>query len=195
MEPNCREGFAEASPERIAHLEENQVFVFGSNLDGMHAGGAAYHAYKNFGAVWGRGVGLQGKSYAIPTMQGPVSTIRPYVDGFLEFAGMHPELEFLVTRIGCGIAGFRDEEIAPLFKGARGMANVHLPESFIEILTAMEEPSPSDSRVYFRWSPRASATIERMRAYPLSAEQQRRQSEHLKQLAEEAGYTEKRKKG
>lgn len=127
-------GFAEASPERIGRLEENQVFVFGSNLDGLHVGGAAYHAYKNFGAVWGRGVGLQGRSYAIPTMQGPVSTIEPYVNDFLGFAGMHPELEFLVTRIGCGIAGFRDDEIAPLFKGAKGMPNVRLPRTFLDLL-------------------------------------------------------------
>ena len=92
--------------------------MFGSNLAGMHGGGAAYIAFKQFGAVMGCGVGLRGQSYAIPTMQGGVDTIKPYVDEFIEFAKEHPELFFYVTRIGCGIAGFRDKEIAPLFKDA-----------------------------------------------------------------------------
>ena len=83
-----------------------------------------------FGAVWGQGVGLQGQCYAIPTMQGGVETIKPYVDEFIEFAKMHPEYKFLVTRIGCGIAGFTDEEIAPLFKDAQSLENVWLPKSF-----------------------------------------------------------------
>jgi hypothetical protein len=78
----------------------------------------------------GCGVGVRGQSYAIPTMQGGVETIRPYVDAFIAFAEAHPELFFYVTRIGCGIAGFRDREIAPLFERARGMENVCLPESF-----------------------------------------------------------------
>jgi len=86
------------------------------------------------GTVWGQGVGLQGQSYAIPTMQGGVETIEPYVDGFIEFARMHPELRFLVTRIGCGIAGFRPEEIAPLFAEALEMENVILPEDFVILL-------------------------------------------------------------
>ena len=91
-------------------------------------------AYEKFGAVWGQGTGLQGRSYGIPTMQGGVETIKPYVDEFIGFARQHPELTFLVTRIGCGIAGFRDEEIAPLFKDAAGMANVILPQSFSRII-------------------------------------------------------------
>ena len=78
----------------------------------------------------GQGVGLQGSSYAIPTMQGGVETIRPYVDEFIDFAKEHPELTFLVTRIGCGIAGFLDEEIAPLFKAAHLLDNVVLPEGW-----------------------------------------------------------------
>lgn len=101
----------------------------------MHGGGAAKIAHEKFGAVWGQGVGFQGCSYAIPTMHGPVDDIKPYVDDFLSFAGEHPELEFLVTRIGCGIAGFTDAEVAPLFAGAAGMPNVRLPKSFIDILT------------------------------------------------------------
>lgn len=102
----------EYTPEMISELKENEIFVFGSNLAGMHGGGAARAAVLRFGAVWGQGVGLQGRSYAIPTMQGGVETIKPYVDEFIEFAKSHKELKFLVTRIGCGIAGFRDEQIA-----------------------------------------------------------------------------------
>lgn len=118
------------TPGRITHLNENEVFVFGSNLGGMHGGGAARIAYENFGAVWGEGVGHFGKTYAIPTMQGGVETIKPYVDQFIAYAAEHTELTFYVTRIGCGIAGFRDEEIAPLFKDCRDMDNVVLPRSF-----------------------------------------------------------------
>lgn len=118
------------TPGRITHLNENEVFVFGSNLGGMHGGGAARTAYENFGAVWGEGVGHFGKTYAIPTMQGGVETIKPYVDQFIAYAAEHPELTFYVTRIGCGIAGFRDDEIAPLFKDCKNMDNVVLPKSF-----------------------------------------------------------------
>ncbi len=121
----------EFTPERITELKENEVFVFGSNLAGSHGGGAAWIAYQKFGAIWGQGVGLQGQSYGIPTMQGGVETIKPFVDEFIEFAKEHPELKFLVTRIGCGIAGFRDEEIAPLFKDAIDVENVILPKSFV----------------------------------------------------------------
>jgi hypothetical protein len=78
----------------------------------------------------GQGVGQQGQSYAIPTMQGGVETIRPYVDEFIAFAKAHPELTFLVTRIGCGIAGFTDEEIAPLFSKAHNITNIVLPEGW-----------------------------------------------------------------
>ena len=122
------------TPDRITELKPDEVFVFGSNLAGMHGGGAAYVAFRQFGAVMGCGVGLRGQSYAIPTMQGGVETIRPYVDEFIAFAQGHPELFFYVTRIGCGIAGFRDREIAPLFAEALGLENVCLPETFVRIL-------------------------------------------------------------
>lgn len=118
------------TPDKITYLNDNDVFVFGSNLGGMHGGGAARTAYENFGAVWGEGVGHFGKTYAIPTMQGGVETIKPYVDQFIAYAAEHPELTFYVTRIGCGIAGFRDDEIAPLFNDCRNMNNVVLPKSF-----------------------------------------------------------------
>jgi len=122
------------TPDFITELRPDEVFVFGSNLAGMHGGGAAYVAYRKFGAVMGCGVGLQGQSYAIPTMQGGVDTIEPYVNEFIAFARQHPELFFYVTRIGCGIAGFRDEEIAPLFTEAIGIDNICLPETFVEII-------------------------------------------------------------
>ncbi len=99
----------EYTPDKISELKENEIFVFGSNLAGHHGGGAARLAYNRFGAIWGQGVGLQGQSFAIPTMQGGVETIKSYVDEFIRFAEQHPEYKFLVTRIGCGIAGFRDE--------------------------------------------------------------------------------------
>ena len=118
------------TPEFITSLEPNEIFVFGSNLKGMHGGGAAYIAYRKFGAIMGQGVGLQGQSYAIPTMQGGVETIRPYVDEFIQFAKQHPELTFLVTRIGCGIAGFTDDEISPLFAEAHGVENIVLPPNW-----------------------------------------------------------------
>lgn len=122
------------SPAVIEHLQPNEIFVFGSNLQGMHGGGAARAAYRKFGAIMGCGVGLQGQSYAIPTMQGGVETIRPYVDDFIAFARTHRELKFLVTRIGCGIAGFRDEEIAPLFRAALHEPNIYLPQEFVDCL-------------------------------------------------------------
>jgi hypothetical protein len=115
------------TPENITSLAPNEIFVFGSNLSGMHGGGAAWVAYRKFGAIMGQGVGLQGQSYGIPTMQGGVETIRPYVDEFIGFAKSHPELTFLVTRIGCGIAGFDDAEIAPLFEAAHEVDNIVLP--------------------------------------------------------------------
>ena len=118
------------TPERIEALKADEIFVFGSNLAGMHGGGAAWFAFRKFGAVMGCGVGLRGQSYAIPTMQGGVETIKPYVDEFISFAKSHPELFFYVTRIGCGIAGFKDQEIAPLFKEAAGVENICLPKSF-----------------------------------------------------------------
>lgn len=122
------------TPERITSLADNEVFVFGSNIAGSHGGGAARLAYERFGAVWGEGVGLHGQSYAIPTMQGGVETIKPYVDEFIRFAKENRQLTFFVTRIGCGIAGFRDEEVAPLFKEAIDVDNIILPREFAEFL-------------------------------------------------------------
>ena len=122
------------SPNFINELKDKEIFVFGSNLEGMHGGGAANIAHNKFGAIWGQGVGLQGQSYGIPTMHGGVDVIKPYVDEFINFAKSHPELKFLVTRIGCGIAGFSDEEMAPLFKDAIEIENIYLPKNFYDIL-------------------------------------------------------------
>ena len=122
------------TPKRITELKPNEIFVFGSNLDGEHLGGAAYIAHERFGAVWGQGVGLQGQSYAIPTMQGGVETIRPYVYQFIDYAWNHPDYTFLVTPIGCGIAGFSPEQIAPLFSDALDVENIILPEDFVKII-------------------------------------------------------------
>lgn len=119
------------TPEHIAVLEPGEIFVFGSNLAGAHGGGAARAARLHFGAVMGQGVGLQGRSYAIPTMQGGPETIKPYVDDFIFFAKQHPELTFLVTPIGCGIAGFHARDIAPLFASAIDVENIILPRQFV----------------------------------------------------------------
>lgn len=122
------------TPERISQLSEKEIFVFGSNLAGMHGGGAARIARTQFGAIMGQGVGLQGKSYAIPTMHGGVDEIKPYVDQFIAFATIHKEQTFLVTKIGCGIAGFTEQEIAPLFAEAIDIENVILPKEFVDII-------------------------------------------------------------
>lgn len=121
---------------RIDKLEKDEIFVFGSNLVGKHLGGAAKAAHNKFGAQWGVGVGLTGQAYAIPTMQGGVETIKPYVDEFIEFAQEHLDLKFLVTCIGCGIAGFKAEEIAPLFKKAIAVYNIFLPKEFYDVIVA-----------------------------------------------------------
>lgn len=120
----------EYTPDTIEELKADEVFVFGSNLEGLHGGGAAYVAFKKFGAVMGCGAGFRGQSYAIPTMQGGVDTIRPYVDEFVAFAASHPEYFFYVTRVGCGIAGFKDKEISPLFSEAKELENICLPKGW-----------------------------------------------------------------
>lgn len=119
------------TPERITELSMCEIFVFGSNLAGQHHGGAARMAHDRFGAGWGVGVGPTGQCYAIPTMHGGVEDIKPYVDEFVEYVRKHPNNRFLVTRIGCGIAGFTDEEMAPLFKELKDTPNVCLPEDWL----------------------------------------------------------------
>ncbi len=123
------------TPDFITDLKENEIFVFGSNLEGAHGGGAAKAAHEKFGAIWGQGTGLQGQSYGIPTMHGGVEEIQPFVEEFIDFAAEHPEFTFLVTRVGCGIAGFHDTEMAPLFARAGEVENIYLPESFWNIIS------------------------------------------------------------
>ena len=121
------------TPQMIRQLGENEIFVFGSNANGYHRGGAAAFAMREFGAVWGQGEGLQGKSYAIPTMEG-LDQLREAVNRFAAFADQHQELRFLVTMVGCGIAGYSPRDIAPLFKGCIDLENVALPIEFWSVL-------------------------------------------------------------
>lgn len=125
-----REPHSRITPFMIEHLAPNEIFVFGSNPWGLHNGGASKLAKRRFGAVQGQGEGRQGQAYAIPTIVGGVENIRPHVNRFIEYAAQHPELHFLVTRVGCGTAGFNPEDIAPLFAKAKDMANISLPHDF-----------------------------------------------------------------
>lgn len=138
-EPRMEAGEKESAsnritPERITSLRPDEIFVFGSNLQGMHGGGTARIARLYFGAVLGNGDGPQGQSYAIPTMQGGVDSIRPFVDRFIDYAETHPKQTFLVTPIGCGLAGFTPEDIAPLFRKAVDVPNINLPLRFWQVL-------------------------------------------------------------
>ena len=123
------------TPENVTALADNEVFVFGSNQSGRHGAGAARTALK-WGAKWGQAEGLQGKTYGIPTKNAaitktlPVNVIETYVSDFIQFAKKHQELVFLVTEIGCGLAGYHPKDIAPLFEDAVNVENIYLPERF-----------------------------------------------------------------
>lgn len=117
------------TPNQIRTLDSNEIFVFGSNAKGMHGGGAARAAVNLFGAIWGQGHGLQGQSYAIDSMSG-IEPLKKDIADFVAFARQHSEMRFLVTRIGCGIAGYKASEMAPLFKDCAELENVTLPEDF-----------------------------------------------------------------
>lgn len=119
--------------DRIAELGGNEIFVFGSNIQGAHGGGAAWFAHKNFGAEWGVGEGLTGRTYALPTMEGEAS-LKKAVENFIACAKQHPELTFLVTAVGCGIAGYLPSQVAPLFKEATSQENIYLPQVFWDVL-------------------------------------------------------------
>lgn len=123
------------TPDMITDMKTNELFVFGSNLSGLHGGGAAALAQLKFGAKWGKGEGIMGRSYALPTLGKnfkafTVKDIEKYVNRMIDCAQKHPELIFLVTEIGCGIAGFKVEEIAPLFNKVIEIDNIHLPVRF-----------------------------------------------------------------
>jgi hypothetical protein len=128
------------TPERITFLAPNEIFVFGSNYAGRHGKGAAKDAIR-FGARWGQGDGLSGQTYGIPTKGYkleilPLHYIRIAVERFLRRAAASPEFTFLVTPIGCGLAGYSPKDIAPMFKDSP--PNVVLPESFLRVLGKLE---------------------------------------------------------
>jgi uncharacterized protein (DUF1810 family) len=131
--------FGAFSPDYIDTLLPGQVFVFGSNALGYHTGGASGTARKKFGAVWGQAEGLQGQSYAIPVDFGKGirkdAEVKAAIDRFIAFAKAHHELFFFVTRVGCGIAGYHDEEMAQFFREALELNNVCLPKSFVDALS------------------------------------------------------------
>ena len=122
--------------DEIDTLVDNQIFVFGSNESGIHGGGAARKAFDDFMAEWGNPEGLQGQTYAIPTKNKnhkatlSIDEIKVYVDRFIEFAKNDSEHQFLVTEIGCGLAGLSTVDVGPLFKDCKDMDNVSLPQLF-----------------------------------------------------------------
>lgn len=122
------------SPVLITKLSQCEVFVFGSNLQGLHYGGAANIAFAKFGAEWGVGDGPTGQCYAIPTMHGGLDVIRPYVEKFIKYAKENPMKRFLLTRIGCGIAGFKDDDMASLFNGIINVHNIAFPKVWLPSL-------------------------------------------------------------
>ncbi|WP_194419978.1 A1S_2505 family phage non-structural protein [Microbacterium abyssi] len=119
------------TPKVVEHLEQNEIFVFGSNAGGLHGGGAARVAHERFGAVWGEGHGHHGQSYAIDTMSG-LDVLASEANDFVAYAAARPDLRFLLTPVGCGIAGYTPEEVAPLFTGLPD--NVTVPASFAPYL-------------------------------------------------------------
>ena len=127
------------TPENITELDPDEIFVFGSNLDGNHAGGAARTAIK-WGAKMGQAEGIQGKTYAIPTMFDTVEEIKPYINRFIQYAKLNPYKRFLVTKIGCGIAGFDYKLIAPMFisKIRENISNICLPKEWLVYLISTE---------------------------------------------------------
>jgi hypothetical protein len=122
------------------------IFVFGSNLAGRHGKGAAKTALERYGAIYGQGIGLQGRSYALPTKDAklnplPLVEIQRHVSIFLGFADAHPDLTFQVTKIGCGLAGYAEEQIAPLFVDPP--VNVQLPEGWNTLSRQLRLPFES----------------------------------------------------
>jgi len=123
------------TPGWIDEMDENEVFVFGSNTRGIHDGGASFTAVQYFGAIVGQSEGPQGQSYAIPTDGASLTDIQASVNRFVIYAKAHPHLTFLVTEIGCGTAGYHPMEISPMFKDAVAVPNIYLPKIFWRYLT------------------------------------------------------------
>ena len=131
------------TPENIEFLSPNQIFVFGSNLAGEHGGGAARKAYDDFGAIWGQGIGLQGQSYAVPTLgrsyeKLTLNEIHEHINDLLKYCCKNRQLFFFITKIGCGIAGFSVNEIGPLFRPFILLKNVSLPKEFYDICEKLQ---------------------------------------------------------
>lgn len=130
------------TPNSITQLEEDEVFVFGSNEAGRHGKGAAKTAMK-WGAVYGQAEGLQDNTYAIPTVNFnikgklPLIQINRHVKKFIKFAKENKDKKFLVTEIGCGLAGWEVKNVAPLFEEALNVSNIYLPKRFIECIINM----------------------------------------------------------
>lgn len=129
--------------------QQQEIMVFGSNLSGIHGAGAAKYARLHHGAIMGQGMGLQGTSYALPTKGVnisfmPLTDIGRHVAAFISFAKIRPDLTFRVTRVGCGLAGFKDTDIAPLFKEALELNNVRLPQGWRHYITTGEVVPFSD---------------------------------------------------
>ena len=122
------------APDIIQRLESDQVFVFGSNVLGHHDGGAAQYALQHFGAVYGQAEGIQGQSYAIPTVGNTFEEIKEAVNRFNEYVVCHPEQKFMLTAIGCGSAGYTAGQIAPLFRQAYKFGNVYVPAQFMQYM-------------------------------------------------------------
>lgn len=138
MKPN--KNLPRVTPKVVTELPPDHIFVFGSNMAGIHGAGAALAAKEQFGAMTGVGFGICGRTYAIPTKSAnikralTIAEIKPYVKQFFSFVRRNPYLTFLVTPVGTGLAGISVEEIAPLFKEGLNLENVYLPESFIKVL-------------------------------------------------------------
>ena len=123
------------TPDRVERLSNCEIFVFGSNIEGEHMGGAARFACEKFGAEWGVGDGPTGQCYAIPTMHGGLEDIRPYAEKFIAYAKAHPMNRFLLTRVGCGIAGFKDSDMAQLFEDVLDIPNIAYPRQWLPYMT------------------------------------------------------------
>jgi hypothetical protein len=140
------------TPDNITALEYNEIFVFGSNDEGVHSKGAALFAKQKCGAIQGQARGLQGQSYAIVTKanwrkvrSSTLEDIKKEVGDLIMFAINHPELIFKVTKLGCNLAGYSIQEIAPLFAGATTIQNIHLPQEFWDVLIKMKHDENTES--------------------------------------------------
>lgn len=131
------------TPEKITKLKPNEIFVFGSNINGIHGAGAARLAKLKFGAVWGCGRGWMGQTYAVPTReftQGKgfetfdIDEIEEEIVSLEGFIMLNPDKEFLITKIGCGLAGLKIDQVAPLFESISKLPNVSLPKEFWDII-------------------------------------------------------------